>query len=81
MKGDIVVWMFDNYLWILAYLIIGGFLCTIFSQYCPTMTKKQQRNFDKVNEKTFYLNRIDIIENKVFFIIALIVIGIIYLIN
>jgi hypothetical protein len=45
------------------------------------MNKKQQQKFDKVNEKTLYLNRIDIIGNKVFFIIALIIVGIIYLLN
>jgi len=77
----ILVWMFDNYLWILGYLVIAGLLCTIFSKYCPTMSKKQQKKFDNDNAKTLYLNRIDVIGNKVYIVFILIVVGIIYLIS
>ena len=75
-KSEVVNFIYNNYEFILLYLIIGGILC---NQFCKPIGKKQQQNIDKVNTKNLYLNRIDIIDNKVSYIIILIVIGIIYL--
>jgi len=79
MYGDILAFIYNNFGYVLLYLIIGGFICTKIGKYCPTMSKKEQEKMDKVSERNLYLNRIDIIEDKVFFIIALIIIGIIWL--
>lgn len=79
MYGALISFVYNNFGYILLYLIIGGFICTRIGKYCPAMNKKEQKKMDKVSAKNLYLNKIDIIENKVFFIIAFLIIGIIWL--
>ena len=79
MYSDLISFVYNNFGYVLLYLIVGGFICTKIGTYCPIISKKEQKKMDNVSAKNLYLNRIDIIENKVFFIIVLIIIGIIWL--
>jgi hypothetical protein len=78
MTSIIISFIYNNYLYIIVYLIIGSILC---HNFCKTISKKQKDNIDKVNKKNLYLNRIDIIDNQIYYIIVLIVTGIIYLVK
>ena len=81
MYGALISFVYNNFGYILLYLIIGGFICTRIGKYCPAMNKKEQKKMDKVSAKNLYLNNIVNIEIKVIFIIGILKIEIILLIT
>lgn len=66
---DSIIFIFNNLWYIIGFIIISIPFYILF--YKLNGHKLNFKNFDDVNKKNLYLNRIDIIGNKVYIIIAI----------